>query len=194
MTRDHVVPVGMMGALFGLALLLIVAGHRSPFEHHTAGRETSPELAERLSRIHEAVTGRLLSDTAARVISQQSGPASIVERFAYRVMFEFEPATIVAGVLLGEGGFKRGQQWVRGWERAADIVFGAKTETLTDAEIALYCYWVVSGQESWSPDDIMASRQMLLDRLRKRRAITEESFRALKAQPLVLRPTPIPIN
>ncbi len=193
MTRDHLVPVGMAGALFVLTLLLIVSGYGNSFEHLTAGHEISQPLADRIIRIHKAVTGRPLSDTAARAISHKAGSGAIVARYAYRVLFEFEQATTLAGVFLFEGGFRRGRKWVQGWEQTADTVFGARTETLTDAEIALFCHWVVSGQVSWNPDDILATRQMLLQRMRGRNAISEAQYHQLKAQPLALKPTPVPI-
>jgi hypothetical protein len=190
-TRDHVAPTLLVFGLFAFGVLLVVAGYRDRFEDVTHRSQISPELADRVLRIHQAASDRTPSDTAARAIASDA-PTSFVEIAAYRILFEIAP-TRTAGVILAEGSFQRGSDRVRGWEDTADVVFGARSNTLTDAELALYCHWVVSGQEGWSPDEMMLTRQQLLTRLLSRHVIDRSTYETMSAQPLVLRPTPIPI-
>ena len=193
MSRDHILPVCSVLGLFTFAIFLIVAGHSESFDRVTLRAAVHPELSERVYRIHLAATGRIPTDTAARLISTEHYPGSTVEGLAYRFLFEMYPAR-AAGMILSKGEFQRGSARIRGWEQAAGIVFGARTGTLTDAELALYCHWVVSGQDDWSPDEILMTRQQLLSRLHRGNAIDHRTRERLSAQPLVLRPTPIPID
>ena len=190
--RDYLAPVCGMVAVFATALILIVAGHHDTFDRHTTNLH--PELGEgdRIAAVHRAATGESAEATSANLISSSSRAGRLIERFANRVLFELQPDRSVP-VLLSFGTFTRAGRKIVGIRQAADLVFGARVETLTDSEIALYCTWIVHGQAGWGPEEVISTREQVLARLHRASIIDEATWNRLNDAPLVIRPTPIPI-
>ena len=186
-------PILIVLGVFTAALLLTVAGHTPAFDRAAANARISTSMSHRIQRIHPATSDAAMSGIAARTLSPGTGLPEVVARVAYQILFEIHPES-APGVILANGTFKRGSQQIRGWKQAADTVFGAKTETLTDSELALFCHWISSPPSGWGPDEIMRTRQRLLTRLERRGTIGRSEYKTLAAQPLVLRPTAIPID
>lgn len=194
MNRDTLTPAAVVFGLFALTLLVVVAGHRDEFDQRSRSSVVfNPDLLQRTAELHRAASGVIPAHTAAAAISSGSSWSHAVERASFRLLFERDPARAIETVL-SQGHFQRGNQSVRGLAEAADVVFGARLDALTDIELALYCDWVVNGQPGWSPDEIMNARQRLLARLKRLGVLDDAHHARLSRQPLVLRPTPIPID
>ncbi len=193
MTRDHLFPLAAMITIFAVTILLVLAGHSDSLERHAQSITVEPKNSHRISRIHRVVTGRVSADAAARALCGDRGLSSVVSYLAFRVLLELSEEETAMGILLDRGSFWRGNRLVSGLEEASNLIFGSGTEFLTDAELALFCHWTVHGQASWDPDDLIATRQRLLYRLVRRNVINQETYTHLAAQPLALRPIPVPI-
>lgn len=189
MIRDCIAPVGMVAALFAAALCLVVAGSRPAYRQATADCNLTAEFADRVARIHLAATRSIVAHTAADEIAHNP-----VERISYRILMELDDPSAAVGVLLHRGRFRRGRTEIVGWAQTADVIFGSRTDRLTDVEIALYCHWVEHGPSAWSPDALVALRAEMIDRLERAGHFDADVAASLRARPLVLQPTPIPID
>jgi hypothetical protein len=192
--KDILFPIGMVAALFGLAILLTLAGHRKQLQDRSRDVDVSESIIERIIYLHQAASGENLSVSASSALNRRHGISGHVAEAAFRVLLELKGHPASARTLASQGRFLREGRQVVGLDQTADLVFGANPEILSDAEIGLFCNWVVNGQDSWGPDAILSSREFVLRRMLTKRAITDEQYQSLNTKSLALRPTPIPIN
>lgn len=193
-SRDTFIPTALMALVFCIALALILAGHRSRLNERLPDTRFHPEVVERIVNNHDAAASRSLSVSAALSLSAKEGLSGKIERVAFWILLESGPPETAAGAFLQNGSFERGGQRIRGIHQMADVIFGAKPETLSDAEIGLYCYWAANGQRSWGPDALIEARRSVLDRMFKRGVISSGARDSLNSKSLALRPTQVPIN
>jgi len=193
-SRDTLIPTALLALVLCVALALILAGHRSRLNERLGDIRSHTELVERIISLHDAASGRHLSVSAALSLSGDRGLSGKVERTAFWILLEYGSPGTAAVAFLQNGSFERGGQRIRGIHQMADVVFGAKSETLSNAEIGLYCHWAANGQRSWGPDDLIEARRGVIDRMFKRGVISSGARDSLNSKSLALRPTPVPIN
>ncbi len=193
-SRDTFIPTALVSLVFCVALALVLAGHRSRVNERLPRIRFHPELVECIVNNHDAAAGRSLSVSASLSLSGKKGLSGKIERVAFWILLESGSPETAAIAFLQNGSFERGSQRIRGIHQMADVVFGAKTEKMSDAEIGLYCHWAANGQRSWGPDDLIEARRGVIDRMFKRGVISSGERDSLNSKSLALRPTPVPIN
>ena len=183
----------MVATVFGLGILLTVVGHKTQLEAVVQTTNINPSSTARIIRLHNDASGQKLAASAAACVNNRRDLPGLIAGAAFRILLEIDDPLVSAGVLGEAGSFTYGTRTVNGLNEAADLVFGTSAELLSDAEISLFCYWTVNDQDGWGPDDILATRRLVLRRLLARRVITDAQFSDYNAKSLALRPTPIPI-
>jgi len=188
--RDSLAPMSYVLILFLALTTLVVLGHADGYNLLVQNTAAEPGLTERVRMLYPIVSREEVGAAAARILAQDEG---WVSEGAYRVLVELH-AEDAATMIVARGSFQRGRREILGWKHAADWVFGQLPQQLSDTELALYCYWVGHGQKGWGPDDLLVTRKVVLQRMLDAGFLTETDYHLEVERPLVLRPTPVPIN
>jgi hypothetical protein len=193
-SRDTLIPIAIVGVVFGVGILLTVLGHRRQLDDLNLDADVDRAIVERVIQLQDVASGQDLRVSAASSINDRGSIAELVATSAFRILLELKDPIVSAGLVTDHGSFTYGTRKICGLNEAADLVFGTTAELLSDPEISLFCYWAVNGQDTWGPEAILATRRLVLRRLLAGRVITEHQFMHYDTKSLALRPTPIPIN